>query len=114
MNIEKRSHLCANNQKKCLHRIMKLQEYIDQSTQPILVDVYTTACGPCRRMMPLVDELKAEGHNVTKLNAYDDSEFCHQHQIDAVPTFLVFKEGKVVNRLTGIQTKEALIKALRV
>lgn len=93
---------------------MKIQEYIEQSGQPLLVDVYTTSCGPCRRMAPVVDELKAEGFNVTKLNAYDDDDFCGQHQIDAVPTFLVFKGGKVVKRLTGIQSKQALIDALNI
>lgn len=88
------------------------KEEILASTEPVLVDVYSDGCGPCRAMMPLINELEAEGYKVVKLNAYSDVDFCVEHQISAVPTFLVFKEGKVVAKLQGMQKKAELLKAL--
>jgi thioredoxin 1 len=87
-------------------------EEILASKKPIMVDVYSNDCGPCRKMMPLIHELQAEGHNVITMDAYSETDFCLKYGIDTIPQFLVFKDGEMKTKLTGIQTKENLLKAL--
>jgi thioredoxin 1 len=92
------------------------QSEVLESTVPVLVDFFTPNCGPCRMIAPIIDELANEGgsrYQVGKINAWEQSELATNYQISAVPTLLLFHEGKVVNKLVGYHDKPALLKALR-
>jgi thioredoxin 1 len=89
---------------------MNFNEEINCS-EPVLVDFYATWCPPCRRMLPVVDELAKE-HKVLKVNIDEELEISSNYNISAVPTFIVFKNGVEQTRLVGVQKKEAFLDAL--
>lgn len=80
----------------------------------VLVDVYAAWCGPCQKMMPYVDKLTQEftgKATVVKVNADADKEIMAQYSVDEIPVFLVFRNGKLVNREIGYQ-EESRLRAL--
>lgn len=79
----------------------------------VLVDFFAEWCGPCKMMLPIIGELEAEYKNndevkVGKLDTDQAKETAGKFEIMGVPTFMVFKEGKNVEQVSGIQSKEAL------
>lgn len=90
---------------------MTVQE-IKESQEPVLVDFYSDQCGPCRAMMPVLSEIEAAGHKVVKLNVYDNLEFAQEQGVSAVPTFVIFRGGEVVDTLVGMQSKQKLLSYL--
>ncbi|MDL2283411.1 thioredoxin [Odoribacter sp. OttesenSCG-928-G04] len=75
--------------------------------KPVLVDFFATWCGPCKMMSPILDELKkTEGDRIHVLKIDIDKavnqQIVSQHQIQSVPTFLLYKNGKVVWRKSGV------------
>ncbi len=78
----------------------------------VILDFYAPWCGPCVKMMPIVDklaeELKGKVH-VMKINADANKEILTMYGIDEIPSFLVFKKGLLTQKATGLQ-EEATIK----
>lgn len=72
----------------------------------VLVDFYTTWCGPCKRMAPVLEEL--ERVKVCKIDVEKNNDLAAEHQADAVPTFILFNEGLAVERVVGVQSRQAL------
>ena len=75
-----------------------------------LVDFWATWCGPCRMIAPIVEELAAETEGVTfaKVNVDDYGDVAAGLGIEAIPTLFLFKDGKAVDKVVGVQTKQAL------
>ena len=69
---------------------------------PVLVDVYADWCGPCKKMTPTVEKL-SQDYNVCKMNMDDGMDLCKQYNISAIPAFLFFKNGELVETKVGIQ-----------
>ena len=77
-----------------------------KSDVPVLVDFWAEWCGPCRSMAPYVDKLAAEFGDrlkVVKINTQDNNEVPARYGINAIPTFLVIKNGEVVKQIVGSQ-----------
>ena len=75
-----------------------------------LVDFWATWCGPCRMIAPIVEELAAETEGVTfaKVNVDENPDVAMGLGIQAIPTLLLFRDGRAVDRVVGVQTKQAL------
>jgi thioredoxin 2 len=81
----------------------------------VLVDCWAPWCSPCRTLSPIIDELAsdyANGIKVAKLNVDENPLTASQYGIHSIPTMLFFKEGKLVQRLTGALPKEEIEKHL--
>ena len=86
-----------------------------KSDVPVLVDFYADWCGPCKMMMPVVEKLAEtyEGKaKVGKVNSDDESALAAKYNIMSIPSFLVFKNGEVVNSGMGAMSPDALAKLL--
>ena len=84
------------------------------SDKVVLVDFWATWCGPCRMILPIVDELheELEGKAVIgKVNVDDNSESSANYGVRNIPTLLVFKDGEVVDKLVG-STKSQILEKL--
>ncbi|MGP1345095.1 MAG: thioredoxin [Phycisphaerales bacterium] len=86
-----------------------------KSDQPVLVDFWAEWCQPCRMLAPTIDQLATEFDGkvkVGKVNIDDHQQIAMQHQISAIPTVLLFKDGKVQKKFVGMTSKGELTDAL--
>lgn len=87
-------------------------EEVLNSDKPVLVDFWAPWCGPCQMMGPIIDELanemKEKNVKIGKLNVDDNQDTAAEYNVLSIPTFLVFKNGKVVDQLVGGVQKEKL------
>jgi thioredoxin 1 len=86
-----------------------------KAERPVLVDFYADWCGPCRAMAPTVEALagKADGrYQVVKVNVDESPELAVRYEIRGIPTLLLFKDGEVVFRHTGLASRAMLDSAL--
>jgi len=82
-----------------------------QATEPVVVDFFATWCGPCKRLSPMLDELAEPLTNQVKFVKIDvdrSARLAEQFGIQAVPTVLIFRNGKVVDKIVGLPSRGAL------
>ena len=81
----------------------------------VVVDFFATWCGPCKMLAPVLEELSNEETEVTFLKVDIDEEelLAEKYNIQAVPTVLVFKDGRVVNKQLGFAPKAVLKNLLK-
>jgi thioredoxin 1 len=86
-----------------------------QSMAPVLVDFYADWCGPCKAMNPVIQEVAKEVKGrarVIKVNIDKSESAANQYNVRAVPTFMIFRNGKAVWRHAGMIDKQSLLKTI--
>lgn len=81
-----------------------------------LLDFWAEWCGPCKFMEPLVDELEKElagKVTIEKINVDDNLDTSNKFQVMSIPTYVVMKDDKEVERIIGATSKENLLKAIK-
>lgn len=90
-------------------------ELVEGSSVPVLVDFWAGWCGPCRMLAPAIGQLAGEFAGrvrVAKLNTDENQRTAARYRIDSLPTLVVFKNGREVDRLVGLMPKQEIARRL--
>lgn len=86
------------------------------SEKPTLVDFYATWCGPCKMLAPMLEEIAGEIGDIAKIIKVDvdtNTEATRKYGIRSVPTLLLFKEGEIVWRQSGVSDKKTITENIK-
>lgn len=93
---------------------MSFESHIN-GMKPVVVDFFATWCGPCKMMEPVLKQLKGKvGDKVTilKMDIDKNPAYANRYGIQAVPTVIIFKEGKIIWRKSGVANESELLQHL--
>ena len=93
------------------------KQEVENNNGLVLVDFFAPWCGPCQMMSPIIEEMIKENTDksvkIGKLNIDEFQEVATNYGVMSIPTFLLFKNGKVVGRITGYCAKEDLLEMIK-
>ena len=92
------------------------EQEVLQSDLPVLVDFWAYWCGPCMAQTPILNEIIMEHPNlmkICKVNIDEEFQLVGDYQVFSIPTLLFFRNGKLLKKLVGVQTKETILGLLK-
>ena len=80
-----------------------------------LIDFYADWCGPCKALSPIIDEIANNERHITvgKVNVEEEKDLANKYRVRSIPTMVIFKNGKEVNRLVGFLPKEEILSKIK-
>jgi len=87
-----------------------------KSDKPVLTDFWAAWCGPCKRIAPVLEEMAndmGDQLKIAKVDVDENQRTMLAYNIMAIPTLLLFKDGKVVEQIVGFQGKDALLRKVQ-
>ena len=90
------------------------QKEVIESDRPVLLDFWAPWCGPCRMVVPIVEEIAQEREDikVAKVNIDEEPELARQFRVMSIPTLVVMKDGKIVNKSAGAKQKKQILEMI--
>jgi thioredoxin 1 len=91
------------------------EEVINEAEKTVLVDFYAEWCMPCKMMEPVLEQFSKENQEVkvVKVNVDESQDLAQKYNVMSIPTFYVFKNGKMEQQMIGPQTKQSLEEAVK-
>ena len=126
MTLSRKGGLCLcynslTNKKRRLYRsALKINQNefnkVRENVGVSLVDFYADWCGPCRMVLPVVEQIAEERDDllVVKVNVDDNPELAKEFGVFSIPTLIVFKDGEVVNKVSGARNKAQILDLVNV
>lgn len=92
----------------------QFEEEVLKSDKIALVDFYADWCGPCKMLSPIIDEIANENNDikVCRINIDANQDLAIQYQVMSIPTLVVIKNGKEINRAVGVLPKNDILEML--
>ncbi len=95
--------------------LKNFHQEVMNSDKPVLLDFWAPWCGPCRMVVPMVEQIADERPDIKvgKINIDEEFELANQFGIMSIPTLMVVKDGKIVQKAMGARPKQAILQMLQ-
>ena len=89
-------------------------DLVINSDKPVLLDFYADWCGPCRMVLPLVEEIASERPDVLvgKINVSEEGDLAERFGVMSIPTLVVMEGGKIIEKSSGARPKSRIVEML--